>query len=942
MNLKKYFICGLIIPACFNLSAKDIEVKTSLQNENRTLSQALDLHLTDANNPLANSTVNITSEEAWLFFDNMKPSKVLSNYKNSIKINGAAVVPFTNCRLVVYKQGAALIPHASTFQPLETFTGAGFGGSSQKYAIDQYYSNSPDANVPPERRAALTHDNSIRSMKLKRGYMATLANEPDGMGYSRCFIADREDLEINLPVELDGKVSFIRVFQWEWPSKKGWVGTYWGPGDDGKGGLNEGLRYADQQADLTNSTWYYTWGATVYGSANATATSLVNQEFVPEKWGKGGNVSAFYTNKRWLHLLGANEPDHEEQSNMTVEEAIAEWPALMKTGARLGAPATTDFTWLYNFMEQCRVRNYRVDYVAIHAYWGGKSASNWYKDLKNIHDRTGRPIWITEWNNGANWTTEGGWSGKDYNASNATKQFNDLKGILNVLDTASFVERHSLYNWVQDCRMIILGNDAGSYGQGSTLTKAGEYFAADSPGFAFNPDKEVIPAWVMQVPKLSYSYVEEAGKIRLAWMDANGELTDSYRIEQSQDGQNWETVDEISGNNTEYFTGLLSPDEITTGEVSFRMILKLCDGRESTSNIVKYNVLSNQENAAITLANLGIKDDWSMYLYANRMDNNAVVTLGTPTYRNRYPLVARTRNANDRSFEMELRTWTNYLTGNYPSAFTNPDTLAYLALPRGWSRFGNVSLWADKVQQVGKAWKTVVFETPFEVVPVIFATQLTANDETATAIRVRNITKTGFEVCRKYEQGKTNVYEDISYIAATPGSALYNGTHRIEVGITPNAAGVSYQNSAKIQFENTFDYPAFFGFMQTCNDETAATLRLKSKGSNSVEIFKEKEKTVNATLPAAEIIGYMVFGLNRTTGINTVVAGNNSRLLFDKDAGRIYLSDNALINKVDIYSVLGTKVLSASNTYDLSVENLPAGIYIAVVNGKANLKFIKQ
>ena len=42
--------------------------------------------------------------------------------------------------------------------------------------------------------------------------MATMATEPDGMGYSRCFIADDADLEIReLPAELNGKVAFIRV-----------------------------------------------------------------------------------------------------------------------------------------------------------------------------------------------------------------------------------------------------------------------------------------------------------------------------------------------------------------------------------------------------------------------------------------------------------------------------------------------------------------------------------------------------------------------------------------------------------------------------------------------------------------------------------------------------------------------------------------------------------
>ena len=115
------------------------------------------------------------------------------------------------------------------------------------------------------------------------------------------------------------------------------------------------------------------------------------QEFVAEKWGAGGDsdwrrVSADYD---LTHLLSYNEPDHGEQSNVTVERAVEEWPRHLATGLRLGSPATTDFAWLYRFMDECRSRNYRVDFVAIHAYWGGRGSSvqvsgvrDWYKKLK--------------------------------------------------------------------------------------------------------------------------------------------------------------------------------------------------------------------------------------------------------------------------------------------------------------------------------------------------------------------------------------------------------------------------------------------------------------------------------------------------------------------------------------------------------------------------------
>ena len=50
-------------------------------------------------------------------------------------------------------------------------------------------------------------------------------------------------------------------------------------------------------------------------------------------------------------------------------------------------------------------------------------------------------MWITEWNNGANWTTESGWPDDPslLTNANAQKQLSDLQGILQVMDTAHFV-----------------------------------------------------------------------------------------------------------------------------------------------------------------------------------------------------------------------------------------------------------------------------------------------------------------------------------------------------------------------------------------------------------------------------------------------------------------------------------------------------------------------
>ena len=65
-------------------------------------------------------------------------------------------------------------------------------------------------------------NNRIRSFKLKRGYMVTFSIQPGGRGYSRCFIADKADLEVNvLPAVLKNKISSYRLFKWNDASKKG-------------------------------------------------------------------------------------------------------------------------------------------------------------------------------------------------------------------------------------------------------------------------------------------------------------------------------------------------------------------------------------------------------------------------------------------------------------------------------------------------------------------------------------------------------------------------------------------------------------------------------------------------------------------------------------------------------------------------------------------------
>jgi hypothetical protein len=492
---------------------------SSLFGLNATVSGKTDLHLTSAT-PLINSSVNLASDSAWLFFDNLKPSVVTGSWLSKVRVGGQAAVNGGNVRVAIYGTGAVVIPSSvAAANALEVFTEPNFGGSSKKYGVSVNNTGLGEFN------------NAIRSFKLKRGYMATLANNTDGTGYSRVLIADRGDVEVEaMPKGLDATVSYIRVFKWEWASKKGWCQTGGG---------------AQSATELVNGTWFYSW--------SADQNSAANQEYVPIRqnyyW---PGFSEIYSKANVTHLLGYNEPDHTEQSNVSVESAIAQWPEMMKSGMRLGSPAVTDNSWLYSFMDECDKRGYRVDYVAYHAYWGGKSPQNWYNDLKAIYSRTGRKIWLTEWNNGANWTTESGWpdSDKSYTAANAQKQLSDLKAILQVLDTASFIERYSIYNWVQDARAIVLNG---------SLTLAGEYYAANPSQLAFSG--EFRHEWKLIDPSVTYSLSGGNTKATLSWADLNGETGRGYLVERSLDSAAFEVVGYVAGTATDSRENLSFVDE---------------------------------------------------------------------------------------------------------------------------------------------------------------------------------------------------------------------------------------------------------------------------------------------------------------------------------------------------------------------------------------------
>ena len=426
---------GLFAPGAFsqtlNLS-NDIHRVATLASTTATLTGVSELHVTGTGDPFSGSIINLNTPDAWFFLDNIVPSTVSSSFLSRVRVNGANAVLDSNVRVVQYGQGAVVIPHGPTFAPLTVYDGANFGGSSSQ--LSQYTAYNA---------AALgTLSNAISSMRLKRGYVATVAVEENGTGVSRNYVAQDGDIDIPLlPSGLDNAIKFVRVFPWRWTTKKGLAGD---PGNQ-----------------LANQ-WDYNW--------NISKNSTIDKEYVAirqTRWwpGLGQDWKARGINT----LLGYNEPDSADQSNIAYGDAVWSWPDLLGTGLRLGSPAPTDggLGWLNSFMTQAAAENKRVDFVAVHYYrcYGNAAdptgaANQFYNFLKGVYDTHRKPIWITEWNNGANWTTCAD--------PTAAQQQATVAAMVNMLDNAYFVERHAVYNWVEDVRRV-------SWDDGS-LTAAGVSF----------------------------------------------------------------------------------------------------------------------------------------------------------------------------------------------------------------------------------------------------------------------------------------------------------------------------------------------------------------------------------------------------------------------------------------------------------------------------------
>ncbi|WP_447009364.1 sigma-70 family RNA polymerase sigma factor [Saccharothrix hoggarensis] len=216
--------------------------------------------------------------------------------------------------------------------------------------------------------------------------------------------------------------------------------------------------------------WFYNWATT-----REDVQAPPGVEYVPMIWGAKhvtpANLEA--VKGQGATLLGFNEPDLSEQSNLTVEQALDLWPRLQATGMRLGSPAVAHSGdkaggWLDRFLAGARQRGLRVDFITVHWYgsdFGPAAVGHLKNYLDAVHARYGLPIWLTEY------------SLMDFSGGGARypdeRQLADFAGASSrMLEGLPYLERYAWFALPAD------KPGTGLYLPGGTPNRAGEAYRA--------------------------------------------------------------------------------------------------------------------------------------------------------------------------------------------------------------------------------------------------------------------------------------------------------------------------------------------------------------------------------------------------------------------------------------------------------------------------------
>ena len=173
-------------------------------------------------------------------------------------------------------------------------------------------------------------------------------------------------------------------------------------------------------------------------------------------------------------MLAINEPDRSEQSHMSVDEVIAQWPQIQAMAKQVSspAPAGSDNPWIQAFLTQAREKGLRVDFMAIHVY-GPPNVQAFLARVDKAHAKYQLPIWITEMGV-ADWASKGK-PGTNRCAEQQVLEF--MKALLPELEKRPYVVRYAWFGAGVKAAVGEPGRTSALFGTDGKITPLGRFYA---------------------------------------------------------------------------------------------------------------------------------------------------------------------------------------------------------------------------------------------------------------------------------------------------------------------------------------------------------------------------------------------------------------------------------------------------------------------------------
>jgi len=229
-------------------------------------------------------------------------------------------------------------------------------------------------------------------------------------------------------------------------------------------------------------------------------------------------------------------------------------------------------------------------------------------------------------------------------------------------------------------------------------------------------------------------------------------------------------------------------------------------------------------------------------------------------------------------------------------------------------------------------WTRVTFNRPF-LDPVVVAKPLSFNGPDSAMVRIRNVTRVGFEIrVQEWDYlNKAHTKETVSYLAMERGGYLLEDGTRVEADRFETNILSGFET---VTFKNTFpSIPVVIGNVSTFNGHDAVTTRVHNVNTQGFKL-RMQEQEANAQLHTAETVSYIAWETSSGTLGGLSFEVNKTPNIVDHHFHNI-LFGQTFINIPSLLADIQT--FNGNNAANLRWENKdPSGVDVKVTEEKSS------